>query len=184
MKLYLESDSSWFRSAATHNDNPTDEMVKEAITNSQYGKCVFKCDNDVVDHQTLNMLFEDDITVTFSMNEFNKGGRFIHIMGTKGEIHAATDGDSPIRIYDFETKKEEIIEIKAADGMENGHGGGDDGIIKALYEYIAGNYTEKSISDIGETCYNHFIVFAAEKARDDGVIVDMEEWIKELNEQI
>ena len=184
MKLYLESDSSWFRSAATHNDNPTDEMVKEAITNSQYGKCVFKCDNDVVDHQTLNMLFEDDITVTFSMNAFNKGGRFIHIMGTKGEIHAATDGDSPIRIYDFETEKEEIIEIKAADGMENGHGGGDDGIIKALYEYIAGNYAEKSISDIGETCYNHFIVFAAEKARDDGVIVDMEEWIKELNEQI
>ena len=55
VKLYLESDSKWFRDSATREVDPSDEMVKEAITKTQYGKCVFKCDNDVVDHQTVNM---------------------------------------------------------------------------------------------------------------------------------
>ena len=49
------------------------------------------------------MLFEDDVTMTFTMNAFNKGGRFIHIMGTRGEVHAAIDGQTPITIYDFLT---------------------------------------------------------------------------------
>ena len=50
-------------------------MVWKAISETNYGRCVFQCDNDVVDHQIVNMLFEDDITVTFSMNAFNRGGR-------------------------------------------------------------------------------------------------------------
>ena len=87
-------------------------MVETALRTTQYGKCVFKCDNDVVDHQTVNMIFEDDITVTFTMNAFNKGGRFIHIMGTKGELHAAMDGlGTPITIYEFETKQTTEIPI-------------------------------------------------------------------------
>ncbi|MBO5930370.1 MAG: Gfo/Idh/MocA family oxidoreductase, partial [Clostridia bacterium] len=106
VKLYLDDkENEWFRTTCTKEANPTDEDVERALRTTQYGKCVYKCDNDVVDHQTVNLLFEDDITVTFTMNAFNKGGRFIHIMGTKGEIHAATDGDVPIEIYSFETKK-------------------------------------------------------------------------------
>ena len=76
VKLYLDDKKNdWFRGACTKNVNPTDDMVEEAIRTTQYGKCVYKCDNDVVDHQTVNLLFEDDITVTFTMNAFNKGGR-------------------------------------------------------------------------------------------------------------
>ena len=93
VRLYLDDkENDWFRTTSTREANPTDEMVETALRTTQYGKCVFKCDNDVVDHQTVNMIFEDDITVTFTMNAFNKGGRFIHIMGTKGELHAAMDG--------------------------------------------------------------------------------------------
>ena len=91
--------------------NPTDESVMNAITNSQYGKCVFKCDNDVVDHQTVNILFEDGVTATFNMNAFNKGGRFINIMCTKGSITAALDGESPIEVYDFKTKQTKKISL-------------------------------------------------------------------------
>ena len=76
VKLYYEDkENKWFRTTATANANPTDEEVLKSLKETQYGKCVYKCDNDVVDHQTVNMLFEDDITVTFSMNAFNKGGR-------------------------------------------------------------------------------------------------------------
>ena len=181
VKLYLDDkENDWFRGTATRKYNPTDEDVEKAISQTQYGKCVYKCDNDVVDHQTVNMLFEDDITVTFTMNAFNKGGRFINIMGTKGQVRAAIDGDVPIKIYNFETSSEEIIEFSGVDGILGGHGGGDERIVTALYDYLCGEYTENSIPTIDESCYNHLVVFAAEEARKNGCVIDVEDFIKRI----
>lgn len=182
VKLYLDDkENDWFRTTCTREANPTDEMIKEAISTTQYGKCVYKCDNDVVDHQTVNLLFEDDITVTFTMNAFNKGdGRHIHIMGTLGEVHAAIDGEAPVEVYDFETKSINKIPISGKDGISGGHGGGDNGIIETLYDYLTGNYTGKSVSSITDSCNNHIIVFAAEKARLTSAVVDLDEYIASL----
>lgn len=182
VKLYLDDkENSWFRTTCTREANPTNEMVEKALRTTQYGKCVFKCDNDVVDHQTVNLLFEDDITVTFTMSAFNKGGRFIHIMGTKSELRAsmATE-DAPITLYDFMTKETIEIPIIGKDGLVNGHGGGDDGIIEALYDYLNGEYTGCSISDIRTSVNNHLIVFAAEESRIKGSVVDFEDFEKRL----
>lgn len=181
VKLYYEDKKNmWFRCASTQKPNPTDEDVEKALRETQYGKCVFKCDNDVVDHQTVNLLFEDDITVTFTMNAFNKGGRFIHLMGTKGEIRAALDGETPITYYDFLTKETSEIDIVASNSITSGHGGGDMGIVTALYDYIALDKKSVSISDISVSCDNHIIVFAAEEARKTGKVIDIEEFKKAL----
>ena len=180
VKLYLENESNWFRSAATKLVKSNDEDVKKSLIESNYGKCVFYSNNDVVDHQTVNMLFEDDVTVTFTMNAFNSGGRFINIYGTKGEVRAALKGDSPIKIYDPVTKETEEIPCNATDGILGGHGGGDAGIIVALYDYMTDNYTGCAIPTISESCYNHLITFAAEHARNTGTVVDVEEYINGL----
>lgn len=182
VKLYLDGKkNNWLRTTATREANPTDEMVEKALRTTQYGKCVFKCDNDVVDHQTVNLLFEDNVTVTFTMNAFNKGGRFIHIMGTKGEVRAAmASGETPITLYDFETQKTEEIPIFAKDRLTNGHGGGDEGIINSLYDYMNGEYIGCSVSDIRTSVNNHLIVFAAEESREKGTVVDFEEYVKSL----
>ena len=183
-KLYLIEGGSWFRTTCTKHANPTDEMVENALRTTQYGKCVFKCDNDVVDHQTVNMLFEDDVTVTFTMNAFNKGGRFIHIMGTKGELRASmADKDEPMLLYDFETKQTEEIQAYGKDGLVNGHGGGDSGIVVALYEYLNGEYTGCSVSDIRTSVDNHLIVFAAEESRANNTVVDFEEFVARLTKE-
>ena len=131
-------------------------------------------------HQTVNMLFEDDVTATFTMNAFNKGGRFIHIMGTKGEIHAATDGETPIRIYDFETKTTREQDIIAGDGINAGHGGGDWGIITTLYDYLTDNYNGFSASGVTTSVDNHLIVFAAEESRATNKVIDLEEFTEAL----
>lgn len=180
VKLYLESDSNWFRSAATKLVKSTDEDVKKSLLESNYGKCVFHCDNDVVDHQTVNMLFEDDVTVTFTMNAFNTGGRYINIYGTKGEIRAALKGDAPIRVYDIVSKETEEIPSSGTDGVLGGHGGGDAGIVRTLYSYMVGEYNGVSVPTIEESCYNHLITFAAEHARNTGTVVDVEEYINGL----
>ena len=177
-KLYLDDkENNWFRTTSSHKVEPTDEDVEEALRTTQYGKCVYKCDNNVVDHQVVNMLFEDDITVTFTMNAFNKGGRFIHIMGTKGELRAAMDESSPITVYNFASGETETVDsAKAKDGINGGHGGGDTGIIGTLYAYLTGTYTGNCVPEIEDSYYNHAIVFAIEEARRTGTVVDFDEF--------
>ena len=177
-KLYFDEKWAWLREPAASKPNPTDEDLLEVITKTQYGKCVFKCDNDVVDHQTVNMLFEDDVTVTFTMNAFNKGGRFIHIMGTAGELRAALDEDTPITYFNFAKHKTETIPLVGKDGIAGGHGGGDTGIILDLYDYFTGNYSGVSIPTIEESLYNHMLVFATERARKTNTIVDVQKFIE------
>ena len=182
VKLYYDDkENGWFRGAATKHVYHTDELVAKALRETNYGRCVFKCDNDVVDHQTVNMLFEDNVTVTFTMNAFNAGGRHIHIMGTKGEIRAALDEHTPIRVYLHQTKSEEYFDITGKDGVTGGHGGGDEGIVHTIYNYLTGSYTGKSIPEISESYYNHSIVFAAEKSREENTVVDFEEYFAEIN---
>lgn len=181
VKLYLDDkENDWFRTTCTKEASPNDEQVEHATRTTQYGKCVFKCDNDVVDHQTVNMLFEDNITVTFTMNAFNKGGRYIHIMGTRGEIRAAVDGESPITIYDFETQTTREHQLITADGIKGGHGGGDYGIISTLYDYLTNNYHGFSVSSLTTSVENHLLVFAAEESRATNRVIDMDEYIASL----
>ncbi|MBO5907092.1 MAG: Gfo/Idh/MocA family oxidoreductase [Clostridia bacterium] len=183
VKLYYDDkDNSWFRNVSTGLLSPTDEDVERALRTTDYGKCVFKCPNNVVDHQVVNLLFEDDVTVSFSMNAFNKGGRTIKIMGTKGELNA-TFGDPIIKLYDFLTEKEREINIesgKVDDTIVGGHGGGDTGIMLALRDLILG-IPNSSICDIGESCDNHMIAFAAEESRILGTVVDMDEYMSRFD---
>ena len=184
VKLYLDDKKNrWFRDTCTQKVDPTDEEVIEALRTTQYGKCVYRCDNDVVDHQTVNILFDGETTVTFTMCAFTKGGRSIHIMGTKGELNGSMDSEAPISLYSFETGKTEYIPFTGKDGIQNGHGGGDRNILLNLYELLANGRKSKSISDIITSVYNHLMVFAAEKSRQDGNVVDFDQYLETLRKQ-
>ena len=182
VKLYYDDkENAWFRKACTRKvEDPTDEEVLEAITNSRYGKCVFDCDNNVVDHQVVNMEFEDGITVNFTMNAFNKGGREIRIYGTMGEIVADME-EAYIRIYSFETKETTVIDLEKIGGaLTSGHGGGDTGIMEDLVLYFNGEVPSKSICDLRTSYRNHLIAFAAEEARVTNRIIDFAKYENEI----
>lgn len=177
VKLYYDDkDNMWFRPVATGKTNPTDEDVWEALRTTNYGKCVFRCDNDVVDHQVVNLLFKRGATASFSMNAFNKGGRQIRIMGTKGEIFGRAD-DEHIELFDFVTKKTTEIDCHSgmiSEGITGGHGGGDEGIVKTFLDVLSGSSDAEQISGIEISCKNHLISFAAEKSRIENTIVNPE----------
>jgi len=178
-ELYLKSDNLWFRSVAAGYFDPTDEDVEKALKTGQYGRCVFKCDNDVVDHQVVSFDFEDDVTVTFSMSSFTPDiSRSIKVMGTKGQIKAHSLKESII-ITSFEKKsdREELVGLG-----EGGHGGGDHGIMIALCDLITGkNPNNKAISEIDISAQNHMLCFAAEKSRlNAGAVVEMEDFVKQI----
>ena len=170
VKLYLEDKKNlWFRGAATGMVEPTDADVLDALKNTQYGVCVYRCDNDVVDHQVVNLEFAKGGTVSFTMSAFNKGGRKSNLMGTRGEMFLDFEADE-IKIFHFASRQWEIINTRT--GAVSGHGGGDDGIVAALYDYLTGVKTADRVSEIGISCRNHLLVFAAEQARHRHTVVD------------
>ena len=155
-KLYAKTMADWYKEGYIRSD-------------TQYGKCVFKCDNDVVDHQVVNMEFADKSTASFTMSCFNYNGRKSNIMGTKGEMFLDFEGDE-IRIFHFEGRWWETIHTNGrVDGtLVGGHGGGDPGIVNALYDYMTGAKTADEVSEIGISCENTRLVFAAERSRLNG----------------
>ena len=185
-KLYYESkDNSWFRPACTRgiakNEIPTDEEVMTALKTTDFGLCVYHANNDVVDHQTVNMQFKSGANATLSMNAFNKGGRYIRIFGTKGELLAHMENEN-IDVYTFEDKKHtEVSVVSSEESILGGHGGGDEGIIYELYEYLGGEYNGYCAADISVSVKNHLIGFAAEKSRRQDTVENIDKFFGEYN---
>ena len=180
-RVYYHDSPNWLKHAFTKPFKDEEEKRK-AFLESQYSRCVFKCNNNVVDHQTVNMLFEDDITVTFTMTGFNKGGRSTRVMGTKGELFFEDDLASA-RFFNFDTRQYEELPTNEAQvdaSINGGHGGGDTGIVAVLYEYLTDRIDKKEVSEIGISIENHMLVFAAEESRRTDTVVD----IKKYNDMI
>ncbi|MBR6792751.1 MAG: Gfo/Idh/MocA family oxidoreductase [Clostridia bacterium] len=157
---------------------PTNEEVMEALKTTDYGLCVYHANNDVVDHQTVNMVFEGDVTVTFNMNAFNKGGRYIRLFGTKGELYArAADTEITIRIYG--QKEPVLVSVpKVEESIVGGHGGGDQGIIQELHQYMSGEYNGFRAANIHTSVRNHMLCFAAEESRHNDTVVRIDDYMK------
>lgn len=169
VKLYYDDkENKWFRTTSTLLAEPTDEDVKKAITTGPYGRCVYQCDNNVVDHQVVNLEYEGGVTASFTMCAFTpKMGRISKIMGTKGELNANMDEDGvmTIDVTEFQTKTTEQFVIDNNLEGQKGHGGGDEGIMLSLYETLNGVYSGNAVSTIRTSCENHMVAFAAEESR-------------------
>ena len=177
VKLYYDDkENNWFRGVATNKVLPTDEDVKEAITTGSYGRCVFACDNDVVDHQVVNMEFEGGATVSFTMNAFNEGGRYIRIFATGGELYAEMEKGT-IDVFSFATREHTLYNLEHTCGdITGGHGGGDTGIMVDMIRFLTGKGQSKAICDVKTSFANHLIAFAAEESRLKDTVINMEEY--------
>ncbi len=157
-----------------------DEDVMNAIANGPYGRCVYNCDNDVVDHQVVNLEFDGGCTVSFTMNAFNEGGRFIRIFGTKGELVGDMQ-TCTLDIYSFATQQWTRIDLeKIGSGIDSGHGGGDTGIMKDILCLLQGETPSKSVCEVRTSYMNHLIAFAAEKSRLEGSVITLQDYSDSL----
>ena len=162
------------------NPEPTPENIMEALRTTNYGRCVFKMDNDVVDHQVVNMLLGSGITVTFQMIGFTeKQDRSIRIFGTEGEIYGRMR-DKKIHVFRF-NEREEVIDVSAKLSSFGGHGGGDSGLIHDAIRYFRNEeFDRTSITELNDSVDSHVLAFAAERSRlDGGRLVDVPGFDKE-----
>ena len=120
---------------------PTVETLTAALRNGPYGRCVYECDNDVVDHQVVNMLFDGPKTAAFTMTAFNEADhRQTRIFGTRGEVLC---NGVTIRVRDFLSDQIREIEVPETDGtVLGGHGGGDFGLMDRFVAAVAANDQE------------------------------------------
>jgi len=178
-RMYLRDYSGWPVSAITIDLSYEGRM--EALRTGPYGRCVYRCDNDVVDHMTINMLFEGDVTVTFTMHAFShENCRTIRYDGTRASLRGH-GGRGELRLHDFRTGEEREVPIGAVKG---GHGGGDAGLMRAFVDALRGSEDALHTS-AREALESHLMAFAAEESRlNGGRTIDMDAYRQRIESEV
>ena len=146
-----------------------DATILDFLKSSPWGRCVYRCDNDVVDHQVVSVEMRNGVTATLTMTAFDQG-RTLEIHGTRASLRGGSPfqeaGTPELWLRDHETGKAEPIEIvqttsPGATGYA-GHGGGDWGLINALDQMFRG---PESLPPGLDGLAGHRLAFLAEKSR-------------------
>ena len=152
------------------------DKVRENLGTSPYGRCVYHCDNNVVDHQSTAIQFDNGITATFNLSAFSaKVNRSLKIMCQFGEIRAI---EKPylIETTDFRTDETTVTEL---DIRDRGHGGGDKAFVKDFMEsYLHGVPFNSTLEHAIES---HAMALLAEESRkDNGNAKSVSQWMQGL----
>ena len=145
---------------------PDEEKIYGALRTGPYGRCVFHCDNNVVDHQTVNLEFQDNIHATFTMTAFTQDcHRTIKVTGTMGEIEG--DMEKNALILRRFGRPEETFDLSEEGGQFSGHGGGDFGLMASFCRLIARG-GGAGLTGVDASVESHVMALAAEASRLDG----------------
>jgi len=168
----------WLGMVYDRASTATPEEITAWLKTSPWGRCVYRCDNDAVDRQVLAMEFEGGVTGTFTMTAF-ENGRHLEIYGTRGVLKG---GDTYRHHFGahlvFLPHEGEPVRytVRAEDGGYELHGGGDAGLVNALYDEMTKPPGAPLAAGLDSTVHSHLIAFAAEEARLTARTVDLEEF--------
>lgn len=161
-RFYLNN-KEWLRPMV--GDDLSDEKIIAYLHHCEYSRCVFKCQNNVVDHQIVNIEFEDKTTASHTMNAYTRYCyRDIKIMGSKGCIEGNFE-EKKFKVYHFVDHFEKEINVCDYTNDFVGHGGGDRVMFNELIEYLLSNKKANSLTTIQESVMSHEMAFAAETSR-------------------
>ncbi|MDO5136488.1 MAG: Gfo/Idh/MocA family oxidoreductase [Eubacteriales bacterium] len=158
----LNGNTGW--PADTLSEHPTESSIRKAIEEGPYGRCVFFCDNDVVDNQIVNMQMENGAAISLTMSAFTStGGRTIKVMGTLGDVWGDMH-QNIIRVCEF-GKEPETIDLGRMSNDSGGHGGGDRGLVLSVLDYLEGKTIKNTITTLETSIESHLVALAAEESR-------------------
>jgi predicted dehydrogenase len=161
----------WPISAISEDTSPAGR--RRALEEGPYGRCVFHCDNNVVDHQTVAMQFECGASGTLVLNgHSHEEARTMRYDGTRATLRGkfAYGLDDVIEIHDHRTGEVERIDFGAGSAGVTGHGGGDEGLIRAFVRAVRG---DREATSPRQALESHLMAFAADRARLEGRVVTL-----------
>ena len=178
-RLYLDQPKRWafyIWDKLEGIENPTDEdRINLLKGDSNYGRCIYKCDNNVVDHQSVLVNFKNGATGTHNMVGGSAGPmRRIHIIGTKGEIYGDFEESkfTVAKIHPTKTdeKTVEVVDLNVNGdmvGAYGGHGGGDEKLAAYFVEFLRGGKPSLACTSIFDSVAGHLCVYLADKSREE-----------------
>lgn len=153
----------------------TDENKLEWLRVGPFGRCVWRCDNDVVDHQTVIAEFEDGCTASHNLTSGTAFPcRAIHLIGTNGELQGVMEeGAYVIRHFDTTVQhgcSEERVELDVSGDM---HGGGDLRLVEDFVRMLRGEEPSISTTNLEDSIQGHLMGFAADRSRMEGHVIEV-----------
>jgi predicted dehydrogenase len=169
------SDYRGWPSSALSND-ATPESTLAALRDGPYGRCVYHCDNDVVDHQVVSMQFEQGTSVTLTMHgHSHEEGRSTLIEGSRGRLYAEFKlGGSWIDVDQHTSDRH--IRYDTSTPTAEGHGGGDFRLMAAFLKAIREREESAALTTARQSLESHLMSFAAEDARIEKRVVRMDHY--------
>ena len=178
----IGSITGWPFDVVDHTRPITVESLRKAYQSNQYGRCVFACDNNVVDNQSVFIKFSNGIKANLVMTGFTGyAGRKITVHGTLGEIEMDENRDmlklsvfgEEKDVYDVRKSESYCIKdiIQSAAKDDFGHGGGDQMLIKDFYNVLVSNTDAQTTLE--KSIESHLMALASEKSRKSGVVVSV-----------
>jgi predicted dehydrogenase len=148
----------------------TEESITRALEEGPYGRCVYACDNDVVDHQVVNIEYTGGVTASLTMTAFTPMGfRRTRVFGTRGTL----EGDGyTVSVYDFLTGRTTTTQVvDPTDPLAGeGHLGADAALTRSFLAAVAEQDPSKVLTSPATSLHTHATVWAAERARHRGTV--------------
>ena len=146
----------------------------EALRTGPYGRCVYHCDNDVVDNQIVAMEMESGVSISMNfVGHSHREGRTLRIDGSRATLRGKfIGGDYQIEIDDHLTNTSEDATPERA---RSGHGGGDFGLMRAFVQAVRANRLD-ALTSARNSMESHLMAFAAEQARVSGQMIQMSDY--------
>lgn len=157
--------------------DPTRSAREAALATSDYGRCVFRCDNDVADHQVVAVEFDTGLTATLGVHgTASEERRTLRISGSAGELRGVLQTGA-IEVSRHGSLEREEIRIE---NSAFGHSGGDQGLLDHFCEVVAVGAPERVRASGRVALESHLLGFAAERARAERRVVEMEPFRDEV----
>lgn len=149
--------------------NPTMSSLETALREGPYGRCVFACDNDVVDHQVVNLVYEGGATAAFTMTGFGSPeGRKTSIHGTRGSLECNA---WKMEVYDFLLDKRTTYEVEHPDPfLDHPRKGSSYRLMENFIDAVAADDPARIIANVEESYESCLAIFAAERARHQNTV--------------
>lgn len=175
-KAYLPTMGAWPSRVLTADQ--TEAGLMKAFREGPYGRCVYRCNNDVCDHQSTVIEFENGVSATFTLSGMtNDMHRTIHVMCEDGELFG-DDLTGVIRVVNFRSNQADAYQerVFVVGSVSGNHGGGDEGLVNDFVAKLTQPDAAESRSSIRNSIESHLMACAAEESRLTGETISLREF--------
>ncbi|MBN2329320.1 MAG: Gfo/Idh/MocA family oxidoreductase [Candidatus Omnitrophica bacterium] len=179
IRMYLGDNIDW--PINTISSDLSYEGRLQALREGPYGRCVYRCDNTIVDHQITTFEYDDGMTTGFNMHGHSHDNvRTLRISCSQATIRGFLE-KRELEVNYYDDGRQEIIHTGGPDDL---HGGGDTLMIHDFIDLVRRGRPDQVIASAKQSCESHLIVFAAERSRKTNRMFHIPTFIKQVNQDL